>query len=144
MSTWESGKFTSIKNDNLDKLKELLHVSIGEIFVGEDMTGLAEDTKALLDQEIKSLNERVNSVQTITIKVEDRGLLSLEIGIYSYGFSIVAIALAFWAASSRTLLISLACFVFGFFGVGFAIFGKRIVNKLTMRIQRERDQEGQQ
>ena len=140
VSTWENGSFTSIKNDNLDKLSEVFHVSIGEIFLGKDMTGLDEETKLLLDQEIKGLNERVDGVQSITIKVEDRGLLSLEIGIYAYGISTIAIALAWWAASSRTSLITFICFILGLFGVGFCIFGKKVLTKLSKRIQKERSQ----
>ena len=140
VSTWENGSFTSIKNDNLEKLSEVLQVSIGELYLGKDMLGLDEDAKMLLDQEIKSLNERVEGVHNITIKVEDRGLLSLEIGVYAFGLSVFAIALAFWAASSRAPLTSFVCLILGLFGIGFAIFGKRVVTKLTRQIQKERDQ----
>ena len=140
VGAWERGEFTSIKNENLDKLSEVLHVSIAEIFLGKDMTGLDEETKMLLSQEIKSLNERVNDVQTITIKVEDRGLLSIELGAYAFGFSFIAIALSFWAVSARTPLISCVCLILGLFGIVFMICGKRVVTRLTKRIQRERDQ----
>ena len=140
VSTWENGNFTSIKNDNLDKLSEVLQVSIGEIYLGKDMNGLDENDKMLLDQALKTLNERVDGVHTITIKVEDRGLLSMEIGVYAFGFSVFAIALAFWAASSRTPLTSFACLILGLFGIVFAVFGKRVIAKLTKQIQRERDQ----
>ena len=140
VSTWENGNFTSIKNDNLDKLSEVLQVSIGEIYLGKDMNGLDEDDKMLLDQALKNLNERVDGVHTITIKVEERGLLSLEMGVYAFGLSVFAIALAFWAASSRAPLTSFVCLILGLFGIGFAIFGKRVVTKLTRQIQKERDQ----
>ena len=140
VSAWENGNFTSIKNDNLDKLSEVLHVSIGEIFLGKDMTGLDEETKMLLDQEIKSLNEKMDGVQTITIKVEDRGLLSMEMGVYAFGFSIFAIALAWWAASPRTPLVSFICLILGLFGIGFVICGKRVIARLTKRVKKERGQ----
>lgn len=140
VGSWERGEFTSIKNDNLDKLSEVLHVSIAEIFLGKDMSGLDAETKMLLDQEIKSLNERIDNVQTITIKVEDRGLVSIEMGTYAFGFSIIAIALAWWAASPRTPLISFLCLFLGLFGIGFVICGKRVITKLSRRIQKERNQ----
>lgn len=142
VSAWENGSFSSIRNDNLEKLSKILHVSIGEIFLGKDMAGLDEETKMLLDLEIKSLNARVDDVQTITIKVEDRGLLSMEMGVYAFGFSVFAIALAWWAASLRTPLISCCCLFLGLFGIGFVIFGKRVLAKLTKRLKKERGQTG--
>ena len=141
VGSWERGDFKSIMNENLEKLSKVLHVSISEIYLGRDMTGLDEETKILLDQEIKSINERVDNVQTITIKVEDRGLLSMEIGIYAFGFSVVAIALAWWAASPRTPLISTLCLILGLFGIGFVICGKRVIRRLAKRVQKERDQD---
>ena len=105
--------------------------------MGKDMSGLDEETKALLDQEIKGLNERVDSVQTITIKVEDRGLLSMELGVCAFGISIFAVALAWWAASPRTPLISIICLLLGLFGIGFLICGKRVVSRLTKRAKRK-------
>ncbi len=138
---WEKGAFSSIKNENLDQLSRVLRVSISEIFMGKDMSGLDEETKALLDQEIKGLNERVDSVQTITIKVEDRGLLSMELGVCAFGISIFAVALAWWAASPRTPLISIICLLLGLFGIGFLICGKRVVSRLTKRAKKERDQQ---
>ncbi len=141
VTTWENGRFTSIKNENLDKLAKAFNISVAEIFLGKDITGIDEETRILLDQEIKSLNERVDNVQTITIKVEDRGLLSMEIGIYAFGFSIVAIALAWWAASPRTPLISTLCLILGLFGIGFVICGKRVITRLAKRVQKERGQD---
>ena len=138
VGTWERGDFSYIKNDNLERLSEVLHVSFSEIYLGKDLTGLDEETKILLDQKIKNLNERMDDVRTVTINVEDRGLLSMEMGVCAFGVSIIALSAALWAASSRTSFVSFICFILAFFGAGFAFFGKRIVTKLSKRIQEGR------
>ena len=138
IGTWERGEFSYIKNDNLEKLSDVLHVSFSEIYLGKDLTGLDEETKMLLDQDVKNINERLDDVRTITINVEDRGLLSMEMGVYAFGISIIALATAWWAASSHTAVTSFICFVLALFGVGFAIFGKRVITKLAKRVQKGR------
>ena len=144
VSTWENGSFISIKNANLEKLSEVLHVNIGEIYLGKDLLDLDAETKELLDREIENLNERIDNIQTVSIKVEDRGLLSLEIGVYAFGLSICAIALAYWAASSRMPVVSCLCVAFGLFGIGFMLFGKKAIIAMTKRVQNERRRENKQ
>lgn len=137
ISNWETGK-TSIKSDNLDLLAKALHVSTGEIRTGKDFEGLDAETKELISRELKALYERVENVHTITIKVEDRDLLSMEISVYAFGFSLIAIALAGWTASPKTTAHALIFLFLGLFGVWFVIFGKRAVKKISKRIRDRR------
>ena len=141
VSTWENGSFSSIKNDNLDSLSGVLGVSISEIWMGRDMDGLDEETKEQLDRELRSLNEKLEDVRNVTIKVEDRGLLSIEMGTYAFGMSLFAVALAWWAASDRSALFAVVCTLLGLFGLFFFFAGGRIVRSLTKRVQRSRKPE---
>lgn len=137
ISNWENGKITSIKTDNLNSLSDALHVSVAEIMTGKDLD-LDAKTKELISRELKALNERVENVHTITIKVEDRDLLSMEISVYAFGFSLIAIALAGWTASPKTTAHALIFLFLGLFGVWFVIFGKRAVKKISKRIRDRR------
>ena len=141
VSNWENGTFTSIKNENLDKLSNVLNVSIGEIYTGKDISGLCENDKLRIDQTIKNLNERVDDVKTITIKVEDRGILSMEMGFYAFGFAAIALAIACWAAFPQTALLNVVCLVLFIFGAVFMACGKRAIRKIEKRIQKEREEQ---
>ena len=143
VSNWENGEFTSIKNENLEKLSAVFGVSIGEIYAGKDIVGLSDDDKLRIDQTIKNLNERVDDVQTITIKVEDRGILSMEMGCYAFGFAAIALAVACWAAFPQTALLGSVCLILFTLGIVFMIFGKRAIRKLEARIQGEREKQQQ-
>ncbi len=137
ISNWETWKSIP-KSDNLDSLSKALRVSLVEIQAGKDLDGLDDETKELISQELKTLNEKVDSVHTITIKVEDRDLLSMEISVFAFGFSLIAIAFAGWAAFPKTTAHALIFLFLGLFGVWFVIFGKRAVKKLSKRIKERR------
>lgn len=141
ITNWETEK-VEIKSGNVDKLAEALGVSKVDLFAGED-TNLNDDTKREIDQRIGSLIERVDDVQTITIKVEDRGIVSMELGVYSFSFSIIAIASAWWAIFQHNLLNVIVCSILALFGIGFLFFGSRVIKKLEKRVQADREKKQQ-
>ena len=142
VSNWENGNFSSIKNENLDKLSKVFQVSVGEIYLGKDMVGLDEESKQILSQEIRNLNEKVDNVQTITIKVEDRGLVSLELGANACGLSFIAIALALAGLVDFTQIpiMSVVFLTLLVLGISFLFCGKKVVSEITKQNEKVRNQ----
>ena len=59
VSNWENGNFSSIKNENLDKLSKVFQVSVGEIYLGKDMVGLDEESKQILSIKQKAHRTKI-------------------------------------------------------------------------------------
>ena len=115
ISSWENGKASTIKMENLEKLAHAFDVSVYEIYNGKDMPQLDEEAKASFDILVK--------------KLEERSFLSLDMGIYTVAVSVVAIAIALWVALPHDaltsgLIIGLFCF-----GVAFGIVSKYVLAK---------------
>jgi transcriptional regulator with XRE-family HTH domain len=140
IGAWERGE-SDIKNENLEKLAKHLNVSVTEIIAAKDMPGLNEEDKQRLDQAIKELNEKVESVHSITIKVENRGFISMRMGVYAFGLSIIALFSALWACSPNTPIFSVICFIMWIIGFVFLLFGNLIIGKLENRTNRESHKE---
>lgn len=140
ISTWENGKFQSFKNDSIDRLASALGVSAGEIILGQDLTEMDEETKASISNQLKELNARVDSLQSITIKIEEKGKATSDISVAALGFAYIAIAMCFWASLAHTALNLALSIVIGLVGVGFIIlsgkWGKKILSQIKERKMR--------
>lgn len=70
VSNWENGEFTSIKNENLEKLSAVFGVSIGEIYAGKDIVGLSDDDKLRIDQTIKTSMKEWTTFKLLRLRLK--------------------------------------------------------------------------
>lgn len=144
ISTWENGK-SDISPENGQMLANALGVSFVEILAGED-NDLSEEKKQVIDQAIiNELSERIDDVHKAasrteerTNKVEERELLTTQLGFYAFGIAIIALFMAWYAAfpSEATFVLWI---VMCAFGIVYMIFGKRWADKIEKSRQAEKD-----
>lgn len=135
ISKWENGE-SETTHENYQKLAEIFSVHISEIMAGEDMDGMSDEKKQYFDQVIGELSERIEQEHQITSNVEERGLISAQLGFYAFGLAGIAFFLAWYAAfpSRFTFAIWIIMCVLG---IAFMIFGKRWADKLEEKRQAE-------
>ena len=143
VSIWETGKFDSIKNDNLDRLSVALNVSIAEIYSGRDLDELDMISKETLSAQIRELNEKYSGMQEITSKVEDRGVTALDVSVWSFGLSCFAVAMSTWAISPNLFNKILSLLLIAF-GIWFLLKGKQAIRTIENRIRQERERSNKQ
>ena len=141
ISNWEIGK-SNIKPENTKKLAEVLGVREIDLLAGKD-TDLDEDTKRQIDERINSLIETMDDVQTVILTVEDRGINTIELGFVAMGFSIVAIAMAWWAIAPHNTLMAILCLALFCFGVVYVFLGERVTKTIQKRVQADRKKKQQ-
>lgn len=94
ISTWENGRFQSIKNENLEKLSLVFGVKEFEIMMGKDMDGMDEGTKIAINNQIKELNDRINDINNVTITIEEGGIAATDIAVIAATIAYLALGLA--------------------------------------------------
>lgn len=138
VSNWETGK-QDPKYESVEKLAAVFNESIRYIQTGERYDDLDPASQKAVDEALLlALKQSVDDVQSITIKVEDQGFLSLEIGVYAFGIAVIALAFSLLATFSRTALSSIVFIVLILFGLWFIIFGKAVLKKKEKRVREER------
>ena len=139
VGNWEKGEFKNIKFENLEKLAKAFDVTPAEIQMGRDLPDMSQDDKQRLEQLIKDLDERIDDEHGITIRIEEQGLLTTQLGFYAFAIAVMAFFLAWYAAfpSTATFVIWI---VMCAFGIIYMIFGKRWADKLEKSRQAEKKQ----
>jgi transcriptional regulator with XRE-family HTH domain len=139
ISDWERGK-VDIKNENIERLAKALDVKYLEILVGEDLDELSMETENKIIEQLKFLDSRLDTVQNVTIKIEEGSLLSTDIGIVAMGLSMTALALASWAVFEKTTVNLIVDIVLGLAGIVFMAFGKVCLRILESRLKERKNQ----
>ena len=139
ISDWERGK-VDIKNENIERLAKALDVKYLEILVGEDLDELSMETENKITEQLKFLDSRLDTVQNVTIKIEEGSLLSTDIGIVAMGLSMTALALASWAVFEKTTVNLIVDIVLGLAGIVFMAFGKVCLRILESRLKERKNQ----
>ena len=139
ISDWERGK-VDIKNENIERLAKALDVKYLEILVGEDLDELSMETENKITEQLKFLDSRLDTVQNVTIKIEEGSLLSTDIGIVAMGLSMTALALASWAVFEKTTVNLIVDIVLGLAGIVFMAFGKVCLKVLESRLKERKNQ----
>ena len=127
ISNWETGK-SNIKQENAEKLASVLKVSATSIRMGKDMDGLDKETLQIVDQIVNDL-----------YRVEDRGLLALDMGVSAYGIAMIAFAIACWGASTKEGSVALFCGFVVLFGVGFILISRAVLKKIERQAREKRN-----
>lgn len=137
ISTWENGKFQSFKNDSVDRLASALDITVAEIFLGQDLKEIDEETKISISIQIKELNARMDGLQDVTIRIEEKSNISNDIAVLALGFAYIAIAICFWTVFAHTALNLVLCLLIGIVGIVFIAlsgkWGKRLLKRIKGR-----------
>lgn len=134
VSDWENDNY-EISIGNAKALAYALGVDLLEIIAGKDLPDMDEATKEALESEINKLSDQINNVQSVTINIEDRGIVSLDIALSALAFAFFATAMGIWAAFVHAIPNLICIGFFALMGVVVLIFGKRIVKKLDKQLK---------
>lgn len=134
ISDWENGK-VSIKYENAETLAEVFGVTAPEIIMGEDLTGLNPETREALSAKFKELSEQVNSVNNVTINIEDRGIMTLDVAITALAFAFFATSMGIRAVFPHTTPNLVCCIIIACLGIVVLSFGKIIIKTLDKSLK---------
>jgi len=134
VSGWETDKY-DISIGNAKALAQALDVELLEIIAGKDLPDMDEATKKALEREINKLSDQIDNVQSVTINIEDRGIVSLDIALSALAFAFFATAMGIWAAFAHTTPNMICIGFFALVGVVVLIFGRTIVKKLDKQLK---------
>ena len=134
ISDWENDK-VSIKYENAEVLAEVFGVTAPEVMVGKDLTGLDSETRQAISMKFKELSEQVDSVNNVTINIEDRGILTLDVAVTALSFAFFATAMGIQAVFPHTTLNRVCCIVIAVLGVVVMVFGRKIIRMLDKQLK---------
>lgn len=134
ISGWETNK-VSIKYENAEVLAEVFGVTAPEIMVGKDLTGLDSETREALSIKFRELSEQVDSVNSVTINIEDRGIMTLDVAITALAFAFFATAMGIHSVFPHTALNRVCCLVVACLGIVVMVFGRKIIRVLDNQLK---------
>ena len=134
ISDWENDNY-EITISNAKALAQALDVDYLEIIAGKDLSDMDEATKKAIKQEINKLSNQIDNVQSVTINIEDRGIVSLDIALSALAFAFFATAMGIWAVFAHTIPNMICVGFFAFMGIVVLVFGRRIVKKLDKQLK---------
>lgn len=137
VSSWENGK-SKIKHENMIKLSEALEVSILDIMEGKEVTGIKEEDKRIVDEQIKELIERVNDLDQITIHIESDGAETMELSVIAAVVAYLAIAIALCANDQRSIFLNILILLCFTLGIVILWIGYRIVKDRNEKIRKRK------
>ncbi|MBR3245050.1 MAG: helix-turn-helix transcriptional regulator [Parasporobacterium sp.] len=135
ISTWETGKFQTIKFLNLQNLAAALCVTPWDIIAGRDLTELDMETKETLEKRFQEMFEKIDDVHNVTITIEDRNIFSTDIALGALVIALLAMGVGVWAAFPNSIIGIVGSIFFGIMGVFFIVFGRKIVRKMEKQLR---------
>lgn len=128
---WENAR-REIKHSHTIKVAKVLNVELAELASGKDKEQIDSRDMEEFDKWIKELNR-------VSFSLEDRSITALDIAASAFGTSLVAVAMAMWAAFGEGWISGIVCFLLGLFGIVFIKVGKRLINTMNDAMEERKE-----
>ncbi len=126
ISNWENDK-NDVSTKYQPVLADALGVAPSELLAGEDLD-ISENAKDQLNKEISKLNKWRIEFEEDSARVEDRSVVSIDIGFHAFGLAVIAIFIAM-IALFRESGVAILCGLIGVaFGIWFIFKGRKVVS----------------
>ena len=114
---WESGSVSNIKLESLEKLADVLKVSLNEIRAGQDLD-INDDIKTILDEQTRQI-----------IQAEEKALFGIEAGIYGIAVGYLALGFAGSAKYPKSISVTIFLLLLVTLSLALIFYGRRYIKR---------------